>query len=363
MVRKVLAVVFLGLLLGVVGWFAGRHIMRGVAYWRDMAVVRRAEAALANGQEAAALQLLARAGEPGRERLGRLVVASHSEQRWSRFVGALRGGPPGVEQALVEVLQRSPEERLCAAEALAAVGQPQGVQALGQALLAPTGQAHDPAELPSLGEWGAKALGNVARLGPKGARDQAVRLLGGSDAPAARHVLIDLILDRRSPLRIQALQAACWRHGAALQLYFPRLLSDPDPAFRAEAVYQYGALTGAEAVPALQSALDDREVAVRTAAVEAAGLIDGSEADDLLIRALRDPDAHIVQKAVCSLGWRRCRGAEQALARLYPGSSPDLKRDIATALCWVGSPLGPLYKARYEKETGQVLALSSEWDG
>jgi HEAT repeat protein len=363
MVRKVLAVVFVALVVGVVGWFAGRHIMRGVAYWRNMTVVRRAEAALADGQDAAALQLLARAGEPGRERLGRLAVTSHNEERWPKFVAALRVSPPGVEQALVEVLQLSPEERLCAAEALAAVGQPQGVQALGQALLAPTDQAHDPAELPSLGEWGAKALGNVARLGPKGASDQAVRLLGGSDAPAARHVLIDVILDRQSPLRTQALQAACWHHGDALQLYFPRLLSDPDPAFRAEAVYQYGALTGSGALSALHSALDDRQVAVRTAAVEAAGLIDGPEADGLLIRALRDPDPHLVQKAVCSLGWRRCKAAEQPLARLYPDASPDLKRDIATALCWVGSPLGPLYKARYERETGQTLALSSEWDG
>ena len=363
MARRAIGALLLTILGGAAGWFAWRHVTRGLGYWRNVATVRHADAALADGRPVVALQLLAEAGEPGQERLGRLVVASRTQERWPGLVNAAQAGGRDVREALATVLERSPEEHLCAAEALAALGDPRGVQALGHALLQPSAEAHDPTDLARLGAPSAQALLNVARSGPTAAGERAVALLGSLDAPGAQRALLGLVSDRRFRHRAEALRAVCRRRCTALQPQFPELLADPDPAFRAEAAYQYGAVVGAPALPALREALEDDTPAVRAAAVEAAALIDGPEADALLIRALRDPEPRIVQKAVCCLGCRRCRDAETALARLYPKATPDLQRDVATALNWIGSPLGPAYKRLWEEQTGRKLVLSSERDG
>ncbi len=363
MARRLCGGLLVVLLGGGVGWLLWGRLSRGVEYRNDVAVVRHAEGALDDGLPVVALQLLAEAGEPGRRRLGELLVASHTSTRWPDLVQAMESADPPVREAVADVLERSPEERLCAAEALAALGEPRGVQTLGLALMQPPEGAHDPAELGQLGAPGAQALLNVARGAPQAAAERAVRLLGGCASPSARRALVEMVLDGHCPRRAQALQVVSWHDPQALQSRLPTLLSDPDPAFRAEAAYQYGAAMGAEALPALWPALHDRDASVRGAVVEAAALIDGPEADAVLIRALQDPETAVARKAVCSLGWRRCRSAEGELVRLYPRSPSDLRRDIATALAWMGSPLGPEYRRRWEQETGRPLVLSSEWDG
>ncbi|MBM3498825.1 MAG: hypothetical protein FJX74_09150, partial [Armatimonadetes bacterium] len=349
MARRLCGGLLLLALAGGVGWFLWGRLSRGVAYWRDAAIVRHAEGALDDGRPVVALQLLAEAGEPGRRRLGRLLVASHAPDRWPPLIDALQNAGPLAREGVAAVLERSSEERLCAAEALAALGDARGVQALALALALPDPGAHEPVELAALGPPGVKALSNVAQSGPRAGAERAVELLGGAQSAAARRALIDLLTDRDCPRRTQALRAVAWHSFGDLRPWLSRMLADPDPVFRAEALYQYGAAGGHEALPALRRALDDPQTAVRSAVVEAAALIEGPEADELIIRALQDAAEPVRRKAVCSLGWRCCRDADAALARIYPDSSPDLQRDIVAALHWIGSPLGPEYRARWER--------------
>jgi len=361
MARRLLGVLLPFILASALVCCAWRHLARGAGYRRNVATVRRADGALADGRPVVALQLLAAAGEPGQERLGRLVVASRTPARWPALVDAAQAAGRDAREALASVLGRSPEESLCAAEVLAALGDPRGVEALGSALVQPSAEAHDPADLASLGAPSARALVNVARSRAPLAGKRAVALLGSLETPGAHQALLRLVSDRRFRHRAEALRAVCRCRNIPQQPQFAELLTDPDPAFRAEAAYQYGAVTGASALPALRKALRDPDPAVRVAVVEAAALIDGPEADALLIRALRDPEPRIVQRAVCSLGCRRCLAAESALVRLYPRAMPDLQRDIVTALNWIGSPLAPEYTRLWEEQTGRKLVLSSNW--
>jgi HEAT repeat protein len=152
-------------------------------------------------------------------------------------------------------------------------------------------------------------------------------------------------------------------HLGVVRPHFPAFLADPDPVLRAEAVTQFGFADGAAASRALERALRDADRRVRRAAVEAAANVSAPETASLLIQALEDDDATVVRRAVCALGARGCRDAEQALTRLYARSDRDLQCDIAQALCWMDSRLGPEYKAQWERETGRPLIVSSEWDG
>jgi hypothetical protein len=359
MAQRVIGALLLAVLASALGWCGWRHVARGLGYRRDLATVRHADAALADGRPVAALQLLAGAGEAGQERLGRLIVASHTPERWPGLVNAARAAGQDAREALASLLRRSPEENLCAAEALAALGDPRGVQTLGRALVQPPADAHDPADVASLGPPGTQALLNIARFGPPSADKRAVVLLGNADTPGAEHALLGLVSDCRFGQRAEALRAVCQGHRAPPQAEFAELLTDRDPAFRAEAAYQYGAVVGAPALPALREALRDPDPAVRAAVVEATSLIDGPRADALLIRALRDPEPRIVRRAVNALGCRRCLAAEGPLARLYRRATPDLQRDVITALDWIGSPLASEYTRLWQRETGQTFNASS----
>ncbi len=359
--RRISNIAVLGAVFGFVAWQVASRGPGIVGYWRDVAMVKRAERALEKGDRWLALQVLGQAGKPGEERLGRLLVACHNQEHWPQLVADLERSWPATHDAVARTLGLSPEESLCAAEALAALGDKRGVRVLSAQLIGPTKGAHPPDELVTLGEAGAMALVNVARSGPVRARRQALLLLGGTQALGAQLPLIDLLTDHRFPYRYLALRALSREAsvGVALRHY----LTDPDPLVRAEAVQQYAARKGTEALPALAEALDDEDSRVRLDAVEALCTIEDPEANRLLVRALSDSDPDVVRRAVCSLGRRRAHEAVPALETVYARGSRSLRRDVATALCWMDSPLAPKYKALWEQETGQRLVLSSAWDG
>jgi hypothetical protein len=361
--RRTTNLVLLGALVGAIGWQAASRGPEIVTYWQHVAQVGRAERSLDKGEQLRALELLGDAGRPGEARLGQWLVACHSTQEWPQCVAALQRSHPAARDAVARLLERSPEESMCAAEALAAVGDKRGVWALSGALISPTSGAHGPEELATLGEAGAMALVNVARFGPARARRQALLLLPDAQWPGRKRTLLGLIDDRRFPDKALVLRALGPATGPQVDDMVARLLSHADPAVRAEALRQYGARKGKAALPVLSRALDDPSVRVRLGAVEALSAVEGPAANALLVRALSDGAPRVVRGAVYSLGRRHAEEAASALAELYPHADRERKRDIALALCWMDSPLGPQYRVLWEQETGQQLPLSSAWDG
>lgn len=361
--RRSANLLLLGAVVGAVVWQVASRGPDILTYWRNAARVGRAERWLEKGEQLRALQLLGEAGRPGEARLGKLLVACHNTQHWHQLVAALGRSQPVTRDAVARVLQRSPEESLCAAEALAALGDKRGVRALSGELISPTADTHRPEELVTLGEAGAMALANVARFGPARARRQALLLLPDVRWPDRRRALLGMLGDGRFPDKALVLRALGSEADPEADALVVRLLSHANPEVRAEAILQCGARRGEAALPALSRALDDPSARVRMAAVEALSAVGGSASNALLVRALADGDARVVRDAVYSLGRRQADEAAPALGELYPHADRDLKRDIAMALCWMDSPLGLQYKALWEQETGQQLPLSSAWDG
>ncbi len=361
--RRITNLFLLGAVVGAGGWQAASRGPEIITYWRDVAQVRRAERALDRGDQSRALQLLARAGRPGEERLGRLLVACRSPRHWPQLVAALRTSAPETRDALARAMVRSPEERLCAAEALAALGDRRGVRVLAGALSHRSSFAHDPADLLDLGKPGCEALGNVARFGSPKAREQALLLLSDPQVPQTKWELLSLLVDANFPDKPLALRALAPYSGPPVDRIVEGFTVHPEPAIRAEALRQHGARKGRAALPALARALEDRSPRVRMAAVEALCTVEGQDANAFLVRALSDDDSRVVRHAVRGLGRRQAEEAAPALAKLYPHGTRELKQDIAMALCWMESPLGPQYRALWEQDAGQQLALSSAWDG
>jgi HEAT repeat protein len=361
--RRITNLLLLGAIAGAVAWQAASRGPEIITYWQDVARVGRAERALDRGDRRRALQLLGQAGKPGEERLGRLLVASHSRQHWPLLVGDLRRAWPATRDAVAGALNLSPEERLCAAEALAAVGDRRGISALASSLANPSPGAHQPADLVSLGKAGCEALVNVARFGPRKAREQALLLLSVPDEQQAERALLDLVTDDDFPQRVLALRALAPYQSDRVDQVVTGLTEFPDPEIRAEAVLQHAKRKGPDAFPDLARALRDEDSRVRLAAVDALCTADGREGDRLLMRALSDRSPRVVRRAVAALGRRQVKEAAPAIAQLYADASRELKHDIAMALCWMDSPLGPEYRALWEAETGQQLVLSSAWDG
>ena len=346
-----------------IAWAAATQAPRELRACREARRVRRAEAALARGDQVRAMQLLTQAGHRGEARLGQLLVERHSENQWPRLVGGLAAAGPQVGDAVAGVLQRSPEERLCAAEALAALGDPRGVAALASALAEPSLSAHPPADILAMGPPAVEALLNVVTRGPETGREPALMLLSQSASPRALTKLGELAADPHCGFRPLALRTLAAYRQPRVDDILRRALVDPDPAVRAEAVRQYGARRGTNALTEVTRGLSDHAPMVRAAAVDALSLARGPKAETALIGALDDPDPNIVGRAVFEVGRRRCRGAEQALARTYPRVPAPVREKIAGALTWMDSPLAPEYRKRWEKETGRRLELSSEWDG
>jgi len=364
--RRVRNLVLIGALIGGTAWWAATHGVLLARSCLEQRRVRQAEKALDRGDQPRALPLLATAGPLGVARLARLLVASHTVTRWPGLVEDLRQAGPEAWEAVAEVLEGGPEERLCAAEALAAMGDPRGVAALSQTLRVPSSEAHPLSEIVSVGRPAVDALVNVARSGHQAAREEALALLGGAPPCCVRSAvaaLVSLAQDPHFTDRHLALRALGMQNAPAVDGILHEALSDPEPAVRAEAIRQYGARRGARAFSELTAQLRDREPSVRTAVVETLGLVTGREADALLIRALDDAASSVVRKAICELGRRQCRAAESALVRLYPHCPRSVRTDIASALCWMNSPLAAEYRQRWERETGKTLVISSEWDG
>ncbi len=364
--RRVCNIILIGALIAGGGWLAATHGPALARSCLEQHRLHQAEEALNRGDQGRALPLLAAAGPLGVGRVGRLLVASHTVGKWPRLVDDLRSAGPEAQEAVARVLERGPEERLCAAEALAALGDQRGISALGQALCAPSPLAHPLSEVLAVGRPAVAALVSVARCGPQMAREQALALLGDSPpycAGEALAALTGLAQDRRFSSRHLALRSLAAQAGGRVDEILREALRDSEPLVRAEAVRQYGARCGARALDDLRARLRDREPAVRNAVVEALSLVKGTESDALLIHALDDRDPGVVQKAVCELGRRQCRAAESALARIYPHCPRSVQADIACALWWMNSPRGAEYKQRWERDTGKTLVISSEWDG
>jgi hypothetical protein len=364
--RRVCNLILIGALIGGAAWWVATHGVLLARSCLEQRRVRQAEEALDRGDQPRALLLLATAGRLGVARLAQLLVASHTATRWPGLVDDLRRAGPEAREAVAGVLERGPEEHLCAAEALAALGAPRGVAALGQALYEPSPAAHPLSEVLSAGRPAVDALVNVARSGPQAARGEALARLGAAPPCCGRGALaalVSLAQDSRFRGRDLALRALGTQDAPGVDEILRQTLSDPDLPVRVEAIRQYGARRGARALGELTAQLHDRAPSVRNAVVETLGVIAGPEADALLVRALDDADRSVVRKAVRELGQRQCRAAESALARVYPRCPRSARGDIACALRWMNSPLATEYKQRWERETGETLEVSSEWDG
>jgi HEAT repeat protein len=361
--RGIANVLLVAGLVAAVTWQVASRGPEVITYWRNLARVSRAERALERGDRWSALQLLGQAGEPGEERLGQLLVACHSRDHWPGLVADLRRSSQTVHEAVAGAMARSPEESLCAAEALAAVGNKRGVLLLAWALRSRPESAHDPSELLSLGAAGCEALANVARSGSAQAREEALALLSDPQVPETKGTLIGLLSDPRFPHKSEVLRALGPHGGRALEAAVERFAIDPDPSTRAEAIRQCAARKGIRALPVLSAALEDADGGVRLAAVEALCEVQGRQADRLLVRALRDGDRRVVRRAIRALGRRKALDAGPALAEAYARGPRELRQEIASALCWMDSPLAAQQQRLWEQETGKKLVVSSAWDG
>jgi cellulose synthase operon protein C len=298
-------------------------------------------------------KLLGRTGSPRAE--GALLPLTQSKVTSLRLaaieaLGALRGGSPAIDKALLAALDdESPDVRFRSAASLARVG---GAAAAPLLLERLTVAAEQDRGALGLAMSGALARSTDAALAarvkeaipsaPDAARDALIEGLGRMRGPAARQQLEALvggsIDDRR-----KVAEALAGHPDAAPALL--KLAADPDPGVRANAVWSLGAVATKDHLGALASLISDPDAAVAANAAGALGLASARVKDDgkaapLLCQALRDARPYVRSNALeaLSLVGAPCEGhvARDLLARdpsepVRIAAADSLARAIARA--------------------------------
>ncbi len=236
-----------------------------------------------------------------------------ARNRWRRATSAVQLGrmhSDAAVAALVELMSdESDDVRMVAARSLAAIGDPQAVEALTLALAHPsrwtaTTVAADlvemgPSAVPTLIE-----IASAAGSGHPGAHEAAVtavRVLGEIRDPRAESVLIGL-LDHAKDLNVRARAAAALGAvgGALAPPALRDALSDGEWQVRAQAASSLGALGDRDSVPALSAAISDTDWWVRRNCAEALGEL-GEPGRRALVALSTSPDRYVRDRCVAVL--------------------------------------------------------------
>jgi hypothetical protein len=214
----------------------------------------------------------------------RAVEGLHSRNRWQRATAASLLGRMKSDAAVTALIglmgDESDDVRMAAARSLAAIGDPQAVEALASALGDPsrwtaTTVATDlvemgPAAVPTLVEIASS--GGSGRSGAHEAAVTAVRVLGEIRDPRAEPVLIEL-LEHAGDLNLRARAAAALGTvgGPLAPPALRAALQDAGWQVRAQAATSLGALGDRESVTALSAAIEDGSWWVRRNCADALG--------------------------------------------------------------------------------------------
>lgn len=113
---------------------------------------------------------------------------------------------------------------------------------------------------------------------------------------------------------------------------FTRMLADPNPEVRSQAVMALGESGLSEAPAALQALARDRNSEVRQHVVQALGQIRDPKSVPVLKELLQDGNADVREHAVYALGEIRDRAALEALVGALKSPDPVVRRTAAMAL-------------------------------
>ena len=216
----------------------------------------------------------------------RAVVGLRSRNRWRRATSAVLLGRMRSDAAVTALVglmsDESDDVRVVAARSLAAIGDPQAVEALTAALSDPSRWTATtvatnliemgPAAVPTLIDIASAA--DSGRAGAYDAAVTAVRVLGEIRDPRAEPVLIDL-LEAANDLNARA-RAAAALGAVGGPLASPALrvaLRDRDWQVRAQAASSLGALGDRGSVQALSAVIEDDSWWVRRNCAEALGAL------------------------------------------------------------------------------------------
>jgi HEAT repeat protein len=274
-------------------------------------------------------------------------------------------GDPQAIPPLAQALQDEAwEVRKAACEALGAIGDPQAIPPLLQALqdedrwvrraaCEALGAIGDPQAIPPL----LQALQDE----DWGVRKAACEALGAIGDPQAIPPLLQALQDEDWWVR----EAACEALGAIgdPQAIPPLLQALQDEAWevREVACKALGAIGDPQAIPPLLQALQDEAWGVRAAACEALGKIGDPQAIPHLAQALQDEDRWVRKAACWALG---AIGDPQAIPHLAQALQ-DEDRWVRAAACWalgkIGDPqaIPPLLQA-LQDEAWLVRAAACE---
>jgi HEAT repeat protein len=140
--------------------------------------------------------------------------------------------------------------------------------------------------------------------------------LGVRNKRAALEALLEVVNDPTEPLRLQALQLLLDTpevDEATLTATLRAALEDPDPAFVARAVQEFGGRTDAEALSALAEALDAGDLPTRLLIVQS--IASNTSDVPLLYRSLKDPDETVRSAATEILFPSKTSNTESAASR------------------------------------------------
>ena len=243
----------------------------------------------------------------------RAVEGLRSRNRWHRAASAVQLGrmrSDAAVAALVDLMgDESDDVRMVAARSLAAIGDPQAVEALTLALADPsrwtaTTVAADlvemgPPAVPTLIEIAAAAGSD--RPGAHEAAVTAVRVLGEIRDTRAADVLIEL-LESAEDLNVRARAAAALGAvgGALATPALRRALGDTGWQVRAQAASSLGALGDRDSVPALSAAIEDTDWWVRRNCAEALGEL-GEPGLRALVALSDSPDRYVRDRCAAVL--------------------------------------------------------------
>ena len=324
----------------VLGWLEGEAIERALTRLLGRATARRevVEALVRYGARVTRLLI---------EQLG----SEDLETRQASVVALGRIGDPSAVPALLRALTTDRELVICAAGALAKIGDRRAFDTLLGLI------GHSDASVRQA------AVGAVNSLGHPEMHVRAVTLLNDPDPRVRESAVkisgyfgyaecIDLLLDRcrdeDESVRRAAIEHIPYMENDRVVPILVDALENGAPAVRASAARAFAQVENGRALPALLAALNDDDPWVRYFAVRSIGVHGYTESlRELAELARMDPADHVRIAAMESLGRIGGPRAVAVLAPLAESEDPALARAALTGLGLIGHPdaLPPLLNA------------------
>ena len=334
----------------VLGWLEGEAIERALTRLLGRATARKE-----------VVEGLVRYGA----RVTRLLIeqldADDLETRIAAVVALGRIGDTSAVPALIRSLTADRELVICAAGALAKIGDRRAFDTLLDLIGHPEGSVRQ------------AAVGAINSLGHPDMHARSVRLLNDPDPRVRESAVkisgyfgyeecIDLLLERCHDEE-ESVQRAALEHIPYLEddRVAPVLvdaLENERPRVRAAAARALGQVESSGTLPALLSALNDDDSWVRYFSARSIGVHGYTEGLDALARLAREDSAnHVRIAAMESLGKIGGPRAVAALAPLAESKDPELARAAITGLGLIGHPdaLPPLLSALQSSEPSKRL--------